>query len=306
MKTRFVFQNYRLLPRNISGEEYYFPYTFEKIYNADQINEKKKILNYGVKIGISNILASNWNLTDWNTGEYINDLVKLLFIYAIELIKEKYNQNILNEYEELILTAENQPGECPYDLNNVKNIEGFIIESEINSDSLATKILANKLAYDIIQTRDNINALFYENYNAKLLELDQERNLLEFFLNPNSKEELYYKIASLANLTGRINVKKLKNILGLDESRSIELLKHFLNSISNNDNDVINIFKNIIRLRQAYPIHTDKATGVIEAHHFFKLDYPIIDFQESWLIIMEQYLKGLKELFNSIKTINAT
>ena len=55
------------------------------------------------------------------------------------------------------------------------------------------------------------------------------------------------------------------------------------------------------RLRQGYPIHTDKANGVIEAHSFFEIDYPINDFKSAWEKLLISYLEVLKELFDLIK-----
>jgi hypothetical protein len=61
------------------------------------------------------------------------------------------------------------------------------------------------------------------------------------------------------------------------------------------DYRLIDVFRNIIRIRQGFPIHSDKA-GIISSLKYFELKYPIEDFSSAWKIILFNYRDALKEL----------
>jgi hypothetical protein len=155
-----------------------------------------------------------------------------------------------------------------------------------------------KLASSIIDARDNINAIFKQKYKENLLLLDQERNLLEFFRPANSKEEFSYRLAALGNIVGNLNIEIMRKVTDVNDSsvKSVSLLDALLKSLTRKEEDLIKVFRNLNRIRQGYPVHGNYVEGVLEAHSFFKLKYPVESFNEVWETLLMNYLSALQDL----------
>lgn len=252
------------------------------------------------------INISRWALTYWGFGDIKNnnEVIAIAFPFAVEFTYEKVNNGTLKEEEEFMLSLSNGYNEYPYDLNKIKfqDIEGFEIKFEAPATSIDKKIETNKVADSIITYRDNINALFYEKYKDTLLKLTQERSILQLFRSVNNEEEFKYALSALANLATNINSELLRKITGenKNELKSIGLLEIFLNKIDDESNLIIKPLRNINRIRQSFPIHSD-LTGVIQSLKFFNISYPVENYNEAWKILIENYRELLKKMLDKIK-----
>jgi hypothetical protein len=122
------------------------------------------------------------------------------------------------------------------------------------------------------------------------------------FRKIDNREQFTYAISTLGNLVNGLNSNLLRKITGNtdEEIKSFALLDQFLKNIDNGQNQSVEIFKAINRIRQGFPVHTDMA-GIIENLRKFNIDYPIIDHNDAWQIILEKYKIGLFDLFKKIK-----
>ena len=303
--TKITFGAPRHIPSSIDGIEFLYPYELRKIVKEEfKIDQETAELKY-VKASISGSMAITWGFQIWRPETEYDDLKKILFRYVLEHIKEKIKDATLQDMEQVVILSSNHPSKRIYDVNKIPEVYGYEEEIEIEdkTKTIEDQLSENLLADDIIQHRDNINAVFYNKYSEKLIDLDQERNLLDFFKPAKSKEDFSYRIASLGSLVGKLNKRVLTKILGIPDSPdgTISLLEKYIKSIEGDVDKIIPPLKHINRLRQAYPIHTDKATGVIDAHNFFNLEYPLTNFDEAWKRLLEAYLKSLKLLFELLK-----
>ena len=303
--TKIVFGQPKHIPSSLDGIEIDYPYQI-----ITESNEKYKLSTQessqkGIKATISGSLAITWGFQIWQPSENYRDLIKLLFMYVLEEVKTKYLEGTLNDFEEIVLLPSNHPQKKIYDINQIPEVNGYeeIINEEDELKPISEEIKENQLAGEIIQYRDLINALIYQKYSERLIELDQERNLLEFFKSAKSNEEFSHRIASLGWLVGLMNKKLLKKMSGNPDNNfgTIKLLEEYINLIGGDTEKTTKVLKQINRLRQGYPIHTDKANGVIEAHSFFNIDYPIKDFKSAWEKLLKSYLDVLREIFDTIK-----
>jgi hypothetical protein len=160
-----------------------------------------------------------------------------------------------------------------------------------------------QLASSIIDTRDNINALFHEKHKAKLLILGEERDLLQFFRNADSQEEFFFRVCALANVVTKLNIQVLRELTKITDPqiKSIKLFEEYLKKNKMLDNKVIKTFQSINNLRQGYPVHGDRSKGVLKAHEYFSLDYPVVNFNEAWKTLLLNYLDALKRLLQKFK-----
>jgi len=115
------------------------------------------------------------------------DLEKVLYEYSKRHVIKKLKDGTLGNREELWLSTLGYPNKCPFDPSKIKELGKRIFDVEIPEKVLMKDKSEIQLASSIIDTRDNINAIFSQKYNDKLLLLDQERNLLDFFREANSQ-----------------------------------------------------------------------------------------------------------------------
>ena len=155
----------------------------------------------------------------------------------------------------------------------------------------------NKLTASIITARDNINDIFYKKHKTKLLLLNEERNLLDFFQNANTVEEFSHRVASLGQVSQHLNIEILRSITKETnkEIKSIQLLDKFLTSLGKQSKEISETLKNLNRVRQGYPIHTD-LSGNIDALGYFGINYPIKDYDSAWQTLLNSYYVALDKL----------
>jgi hypothetical protein len=279
---RFTYSQY-LLPTSRATID--FAYYYHIIDENGNTNEPNTIV-----VSISDILSSMW-------GFELKELEKALLLIAKDKITEKLIDNTLNKFEEIVLLTNNSPAKFPYNTKNLIDVSDAEYEVEIEGKSLSEKISENKLAGSIIQLRDTINAVFYKQNSAKLLLLDEERNLLDFFRPAYTEEEFSHRVASLGQVSRNLNTEVLRKLTGITDTnvKSVQLLNHLLIKLGKENKAIIDILKFLGRIRQGYPVHTDIA-GVIEGLSYFSIDYPIENYEISWEILLTNYLKALSEL----------
>jgi hypothetical protein len=269
---------------------------FGYIYFYDIFYTNGKVENKTIEVFASDVLTMIWQLDFYGNGA--NDAEKILLQFAKKQIIDKFKEGTLADREEVVLLTSTQPSVCPYkpeDLRDTKD-EQFNIKEEV--EFLFKEIKENILAASIIETRDVINAMFSAKHGEKLLLLDQERNLLDFFKTAKTVEDYSHRIASLGQISRNLNVKILKQILNEEGSTlgSVALLNKFLTTVGKQNNTVTDILKNIGYVRKGYPIHLDIA-DVLKGYRYFNLDYPVVDFEKTWATLVNQYWMALRQLY---------
>jgi hypothetical protein len=251
-----------------------------------------------IVVGISSTLESKWGL-DTETLE------RVLFEYAKRHIKGKVFDNTLSTYEEIQLTSLNAPDECPFDPTLIEMSFGSEYTFPVSDRSVAERAAPPTLAAQIIDLRDNVNALFGDRFKGRLLGLPQERSLLELFHECDSQEEFTYRLVALCGLAISIDTNYIrKQIEASDDQKSLDVLGEFLRKYFSDKkaNQIMGRLQNFNRLRRMYPVHTDRARGVMEAHKFFDLDYPVRDYQAAWIKLLEAYSHTLELLMKLLKS----
>ena len=266
------------------------------LFYYDLIDETGKATNKLITVMISDQQALNWGYQFWShsPGVEYKDLVKILLQFAKDKIIEKIKEGTLTNHEEMILLTTNSPTTKPFDAKFLPEVENAEFEVEIGQKSLGLEIKENKLAASIIEARDIINTLFHQKYKDKLMLLNQERNLLDFFKTAASEEEFSHRIASLAEVSRNLNIEVLRKATGSNDTqiKSVQLLKLFFEQHNIDGKKVTDTLVGIGRVRQGYPTHTDLA-GIISALDFFNLKYPLIDYEGAWVMILNEYLVAL-------------
>jgi len=296
---KIIFESAQVYRGIING--YSIDFTYKYIVFQDGFLKDKEMI-YVFRISIS-----RYAMLSWKYDVEINDdnlLKKIAFPFAIESISERVKDGTIREFEERIISTEDNLLEYPFDIKKMKNIniEGYEISFEESID-IGTQIKSNKLADTIIEYRDNINALVYDKHKEILLKLAQERNILYLFRNISNKEQFMYAISTLANLSTDLNTELLRKITNNKDSniKSLSLLDEFVKVIDNNEKEIIEIFKGINRIRQGFPIHSDK-TDYIKNLKKFNIEYPVNDYNNAWAILLLNYSNALMKLLELTKT----
>jgi len=250
-----------------------------------------------IDVEISETKAAIWNL---NTPDRENDRKKILFEYGKrELIEKIKDSTAVKENSFRIYSNTHTDPECPFNPDKIDMNVGDKYKIIIPDKTLVQRLEVDAIASSIITKRDEINALFKNKFNDKLFLVNQERNLLDLFRSADSIEEFSYRITSIGNLVGSLNKYMLskETKLSSKDFGSIHMLQVLLNNFST-DQTVTLIFKNLNKLRQAYPVHGDNVEGVIDAHKYLGLNYPVTNFKESWELLLSKYNDALFELFS--------
>jgi hypothetical protein len=149
--------------------------------------------------------------------------------------------------------------------------------------------------------RDQVNALSSYLYGGRLLELPQERAILDVYKPSRSPEEFRSRVTSIATICTAMNTDLLRKQLARDAPEgagSLILLDAFIRKIATIEQatDICSPLKNINHLRKGFPTHGDNAKQYLSAHDFFKLTYPVEDYAAAWDKLLGAYLTAMKAL----------
>lgn len=285
-----------IVDTNIAGYSVEFEIEYIKENSGFYKDEK---LEYFFRVTFTQFVLLRWQLADGLTKD---KLIKLAFPFAVEGIIERIKDGTLKDFEEQLVRIENDMISYPFDITKIEKVEGYEIEFPNEEQTISIKIEQNVLANDIIVLRDNINALFYAKTNNILLKLGQERNILSLFRQVDTEEQLKYSVATLANLASDINGKTLRKLTDIKDTeiKSISLLEFFLNTIDKDNQEIIKILRSINRMRQGFPIHTDKA-GIVETLKSLNIEYPVLEYDKTWRILLNKYKIALSLIMEKIK-----
>lgn len=228
------------------------------------------------------------------------NLEAVLVEYAKQHISDQIRDLSLGKDENLELTTYNAPDECPFQ----PSLKDFYIPTsfdvELHTEMPDLEISEHSLASRIIELRDNVNAIFGEKYNGKLLSLTQERALLELSRSCLSQEEFAYRVISLCELAKSFDPSTLPKT---ENSGSIDRFGEFLR-IEYPDEDISAIMERLTafnHLRRLYPVHSDRAGGVVKSHEYFGIGYPVVDFNSAWELLRDAYTVLLEDLLDVLK-----
>jgi hypothetical protein len=275
--------------------QYRFEFSVVDSSLIGQPEERSGTLYGRLFVGITIELNLNWRLKD-------EELLKVLFEYGKRHVIQKIKDGTLSDREELLLTTSNSPEDCPFDPSRIPHPSGAKFEVEVGEEKIMENPEFLQLASSIIDTRDNINAIFHQKHKEKLIELKEERDILQFFRDASSQEEFSFRVCALRNAATNLNIRILREITGITDSQigSIGLLENYVQQYDNYDDSMIKTLRHINRFRHGYPIHGDRVEGVLEAHEYFGLDYPVEDFSSAWRTLLLNYLDALQKLFELI------
>jgi hypothetical protein len=280
----------RHVPSSRDAIEFLFDYD---LVDEDGTNREEM----AIKVMVTGDLCICWGFQIWQDSTNYNDLEKILLQYGKDRIIEKVKEKTLTEYEEMLLTTSNYPTERPFNPENLIETKFAEYEIETGNKMLSEEVKENKLAASIIETRDRINAIFHSKYRKKLLLLNEERNLLDFFKTAKTEEEFSHRLSSLAQVSRNMNVDVLRELTNETDKElgSVALLDKLLSAIGIQDKKTTEILKHIGRIRQGYPVHTD-ITGVIQGYKYFGIKYPIEEYEVTWTTLLNHYLTSLTQL----------
>ena len=296
MEKVLTFETPQELPRRRDATEYRFPFRMVDSNFVGAPEEMARSTQYTLIVGVSRTLKACWQLPK-------HLLPRILFEYGRRHLKQKILDEALSQSEELFLHTGNAETSCPFDPNRVEDPSGATLEIAQTGKPLMGDPTFLQLASRIIDTRDNINALFHDKHGDKLIAVREERDLLQLFRDATSPEEFFYRVCALANAATGLNVPKLRNLTGVTDTqvKSIKLLETYLSQHSMQEWKVIETLRAINNLRQGYPVHGDRSDGVLHAHKYFGLTYPVSDHSHAWRSILLSYLDSLERLLEKLK-----
>lgn len=285
---RFISKRWMPNVRDAYGLELRYEVVDERYIGLPE--ESSETLAGRLVVGASGTLATCWGLGD-------DDLALVLSEYARRHLHSRLFEGYVPDNEQLLLTPHNTPEQLPFDPSRIAPIEEpFVVIEDASASWTSGEIQGN--AGDIISLRDNINALTVERYGFRLFTLVNERQLFELTRPCTTVEEFSHRLAAFAVLVTSMDTKALQEELGSSTNGSLNLLGELLRRDFPEApiDSIMNCLRSGNRLRQMYPMHTDTADGVLEAHRYFRLPYPIMEYDDAWNAIKNAYRQALDKL----------
>jgi len=129
-KTVTFYKSCNLSNRSRHATEYGFQFRVVDSSLLGTPEEISETRDYFLKVGITEILAASWGLSD-------TDLFKVLFEYGKRHVIQKIKDGTLSEEEELWLSTASHPTTCPFDPSRIE-IKGEVsFEVEIPEKPIA-------------------------------------------------------------------------------------------------------------------------------------------------------------------------
>lgn len=244
-----------------------------------------------VTITTSGTLQAVWGLTN-------SQVADASATAAATIITDVASRGGLGQLEPIQLntyTASKQPPSVP------RAIAGTLIPIPDRPKPIPKPERFSILSEDISELRDQINTLSNALIGGRLLELPQERAILDVYKSADTQEAFRHRVQSLAGICVAINKSALGSALGKQsttEVGSIILLQEYVEKVAGNESaaKVCNVLKNVNELRKGYPAHGDNTDKFLHAHDFFGQTYPIQDYPTAWDAILGAYLRAMKVL----------
>jgi hypothetical protein len=247
------------------------------------------VSSHVITVGISGTLVSVWGIRG-------RALEAQLVEYAKRYIADKLIEGTLEVQEKLELSTYNAPDQPLFriSLENFYIPTGFGVEEPEYPAELPED---HSLGSSISTLRDNINAIFGDKFGGKLLGITQERAISDLSKQSSSEEEFVYRVTSLCGLATSINTDRLPDI---QDGGSLNRLGLFLRSEFQDEaaNSIMDGLTAFNRLRRMYPVHTDRAGGVMEAFAFFGIGYPVKDYELAWTKLRMKYKELLEQILS--------
>jgi len=284
------------LPRLRDAVEFRFPFTVVDESFLGKPEVEARTTKHYVDVGASGTLIACWDVPRAL-------LYKVLFEYGKRHVEQKSIDGALSEKEEIQLHTANAEAPCPFRATLIPEPRGQQLTIEEPRQRLMQDERFTSIAEQIIDSRDNFNALFHEKHNQKLLLLREERDILQLFRAPKGKEEFSYCVCALANLASNMNLDILRSVTGEtdNEVKTISLLDKYLTRQSLACHYAIQVLRNINRLRQGYPVHGDRVDGVLKAYKALGAGYPVEDYENAWRTLLGAYLGAVQNLVAVLK-----
>ena len=238
--------------------ELVFPFRLVDSELIGKPEEKSKSTYHQISVVVSGSLVACWNLTD-------DQRLRVMYEYAKRHVLEKIREGTLSEFEEIDLHTRNVELPCPFDPDRIENPMDAIVSVETAEKKFMEDSSILALASSIIDARDNINAIFNLINKDKLIILVEERDLLQFFRDVQTREEFSYRLCALANAATQMNIQCLRQLTKTEDTQvqSIQLLESYVDKIGIQSKEFVKTLRNINKLRQGYPVHGDRTKGVL-------------------------------------------
>jgi hypothetical protein len=157
----------------------------------------------------------------------------------------------------------------------------------------------------IIVARDNLNAILYEKYGAKVFLVHEERAILHLFKDCRDEVDFGYRVGALGMLLGTLNEALLRRVSGSAETGSINLLRDFLGRVAPNTSvsAQIQVLRDLVSIRNMFPIHRDNAGNAMAACGRLGIGYPITDFRRAWTALLAKYAGVLTDILEVVANL---
>lgn len=290
-----------ITPEGMDGFKFRLAYEFGDIVGTELVPRNPG----AVDLSLTGSVQKSWGLPSSEIGLATGSI-------GTSRLLELAGRGNEGPYDPIRFNTFNTPPTSPQMIKISGGVVFEVSETITEAPAISEPLRITSLSTNISEIRDQINAIVQYLVSEKLLELPQERALLDVYQSADTRELFSRRIQSLDLLVVSINKKAIENVLGaakiqeicksvgaqsLKQVGGITLLEELLTTFSNKQaaKSICDVFKRINDLRQGYPAHGDNMEKVIHAHDFFKLGYPIVDYASAWDSVLGSYFDVMND-----------
>jgi hypothetical protein len=297
-----------ITPAGMDGHKFRLSYEIGELVGTEFVPSNQG----SVDLSLTGSLQKAWGLS-------ASEIAPATGSYGTTRLLQQAGQGNEGPFDAIRLNTFNAPPTPPQMFKITGGALFAIPERPAEIPTTAEPLRITSLSTNISEIRDQVNAIMQYLSSEKLLDLPQERGLLDIYQNADTVELFGRRIQSLGALIVAVNKKAIAKELGdakiqaictsvgvesLKQVGSITVLEELLTAYSDERTarSICDVFKAINALRQGYPTHGDNVDSVIKAHDFFNLGYPIEDYPSAWDGILGRYFDAMKDLLKVVKT----
>ena len=145
----------------------------------------------------------------------------------------------------------------------------------------------------LVGIRKIINNLFLSKFERRLMEQD-ESSLIQVIEECEDEKGFVVNLAALGNLIDKMNATVLKSFLRSKvKDGTINQLEQFLKENYPDYNPkIIKNLRDIMTLRNQWPIHDDTSRGIVVAKDIYG-SYPPTDYKKFWSLVLKLHIESL-------------
>ena len=157
-------------------------------------------------------------------------------------------------------------------------------------------VVTDDIAERVIDELQYLNLTFRQAFKHSLIRLNDLRLVSQVLSTCRTQEDFTTKVACLTDILNNLDLSAFTNEIGSEVKGSLNRLQTFLKARNVLlDTQTIDTLKNIVSIRNSFPIHSGN-TQFLVACHELQVEYPPVAWEDAWGIVLHNAWRSLRTI----------